>query len=464
MGKLIKRVSVWLVLSLMLVVNFSATAFAVAFSLQFSNYDFLDDSRVLDMQVDSIGDIHVIYTQFVAGPNQDLKYIKWDNVGGSWGSAESIKSSIGSPVNIQVYGDIALDSSDVPALAWVEDDGSAPSLYYEKRNTSSWSASTVTVDSTLEGNRGKPSLDFYKVDGAGDEDEDIASIVACGWGIKLLVEWVADSTADSPSFGLPGDIDSNNNECNGADHFISDTDLNFVVTSPFGSGGDAVARAYYKNAGGAWNLDDSDIFGTLTTVDSETNHVQLAHYDDNGGVVAVALDDEDNVTGVDTLYISERDGGTWQPKKVAASADDIGRAGYGITLNSSNTDEVHVFYSDVAGDKWMYAFTENYGTNWTNTTVESSVGFASHGGNYRGSIFADTDYTTGSPSQTNTLVAIASHQFASIDDTMSHFEFYNETGGGGVPEFSTYVYALTLMIIFGLVYRKMEPSGVFVRH
>jgi|GEM_PF-4228080 len=408
-----------------------------ALALTVSPSDIDTTHMVEDMIVDSSGNIHVVAIASVGG-GASYNLINKKYTSGSW-TTTTIDTG---DQDVSYNASIDLDSTGKPAIAWVEwnDTANTQVLYYRKYDGSSWGTdtNTVTVETGMDDFSGKPALEFYK-DGA---DANYPTIFTCHGSTYVVEEHKANGSGTEPAFNTPISVTSDNTHgCSSVEAYLSSTDTKTVVSSPEGSNTTAYA---YVNSGAGWNA--STLF---TNVDNVTG--SEIFLDNNGNELHATM--IDNVaSGTDYLMYSKFSSGSWSSQETVASGVQIGENYIDVVVDSGN-DVPYVLYFDNVNNLLKYSY--KLSGSWTAGTIASGFTLGSPGGNYMNFVAGDYDVA-------GSKLIVLGTMYLSSGPPFFDFNKYELTdlptsgGGGGVPEFSHYVYAILLMTIFGLMYKKYK--------
>ena len=410
-----------------------------AYALTVSETD-VDTTHILeDMIVDSSGNIHSVLIAGVGGgASYNLVYKKYD--GSSW-SATTIDTGA---EGVSYHASIDLDSSNKPGIAWVEwnDTANTQSLFYRKYTGSTWGddSNTVLVESGMDDTSGKPSLKFYKE----SDDLNYPTIFTCQGSTYVVEEHKAQGSTNEPTFSAPTSISNNAaHDCSSVDARISTTDTRFVVTSPKGpTNGTAYSHV---NTGSGWTA--ADVF---TGVDVQ-NGSEIFLDDDGTNYHAVMIDDLAG-SGTDKILYNVFSSGSWDAFETLTSGAHIGEA-YIDVVADTDQDIPYVLYFENASTTAPLKFMYKSSGSWTTGNIDTS-GFTlgTQGEDYFN--FVAGDYYSG-----GSKLMVLSTMYLSSGPPFFDLNKYELTdlptsGGGGVPEFSTYVYIILLTTLFGLLYKK----------
>ncbi|OGH64105.1 MAG: hypothetical protein A2821_02345 [Candidatus Magasanikbacteria bacterium RIFCSPHIGHO2_01_FULL_41_23] len=388
---------------------------------------------VEDMVVDSSGNIHTVVIQSVSQTANNLVYKKYN--GSSWSA-----TTVSSTVNISYYASIKLDSSGNPGIAFAEWNSGVGTraLYYKKYNGSTW-GTTVEVETGMDNASGRPALEFYKE----DVDANYPTIFTCHGSTYIVEEHKATGSGTEPTFAAPASVSNNNDhDCSSIDAHISATDYREIVISPKGSPG---TTAYaLSNDGSGWNA--STLF---TSVDVINGSVIFLDYD--GSEYHAVIIDDASASTTDNILYSKMSGGSWSAQETVVSGARLGQNYVDIVADTDNSIP-YVLYFDNANNLLKYSYKQN--GSWTAGTIDSGFSLGTMQGDYNN--FVAGDYYSG-----GSKLIVLGTQYLSGPPKSFEFNKYDLTGlptqsqeGSGVPEFSTYMYTLILIMGFGFLYRR----------
>lgn len=429
---------------------FSLTFASPALALTVTESDIDTTHSVDDVIVDSSGNIHAVVIEMISESQSNLIYKKYN--GSSW-STTSIDTGV-SGVNYDAS--INVDSTGKPAIAWVEwnDAANTQSLYYRKYTGSTWGndTNTVTVESGMDDSSGRPALEFYK-EGA---DLNYPTIFTCHGSTYVVEEHKAQANTDEPTFAAPTSVTNDGAyTCSSVDAHISSTDTQLVITSP--EGGNSSAFEHY-NSGGGW--------GGVTTIFTGIDSVNGSEIflDTDGNNYYATIVDNLAGSGVDKIMYSKMSGGSWSAQETVASGIKIGQSQIDIIVDADNGIPYIVYFENSSTTApFKYAYKQN--GSWTSGNLDSS-GFTlgTNGENLDYMNLAAGDYyATGTK-----IFVLGSFYLSGGGFDLNMYELTNlpdggqgEGGGEGVPEFSTYVYAILLMTVFGFMYKRSRSPSSF---
>ena len=213
-----------------------------------------------------------------------------------------------------------------------------------------------------------------------------------------------------------------------------------LVSSPrSGSGG--TAYAYYHN-GSSWDTGSGT--SIFTSVDVVNESFIFIDDDNNSNNYHVVMIDDEGVT--DKVLYNTFSGGSWSGQETVDSGVDIGKAQIDVVVDNDN-DIPYVFYFDNANNALEYSY--KAGGVWTNGTVHNGLSLST---NYYDNVAADYD-----PGNTK-IVVLGSFMTSAPAFDLNKYELTDlaTESQGGVPEFSTFIYTMTALMLFGMVYWKSE--------